>query len=215
MWNPTFFVIFFKHQHSTLNNVKWWHKQQGRVCHSSPAQGNIQRHQLSVTLLAGLSHPTRGTDTLPSCWVALPSLPTGAQFSTVLPVKATQTTCRNEHVYIHAQPQIPKFIALNISISFCLRVFQYKRFPDWLRLQLAPMKPGGQWQVPVLKSQRPPLMQLHLDLQCGPKVPARHPEEKPQQRHETGILKKGALCNLRPISAVIPLWHQLINDTLT
>lgn len=62
---------------------------------------NNQRHEFSVTLLTGLSHPTRGTYTLPSCWVALPSLPTGAQLSTVLPIVPTRTTCRKKTVFIH------------------------------------------------------------------------------------------------------------------
>lgn len=46
------------------------------------------------------------------------------------------------------------------------------------------MKPAGQWQAPVLKWQRPPWRQRHLDLQPGPKVPTRHPEGANQRPAE-------------------------------
>lgn len=52
-----------------------------------------------ITLLAGLTHPSRGTVTLPGCWVALPPLSTGAQLSTVLPVVSTRTFCGKKHIF--------------------------------------------------------------------------------------------------------------------
>lgn len=60
------------------------------------------RHKVSyevkviITLMAGLPDFAWGADTPPSHRVALPSLPTGTQTGTVLPIAPHWTTCQYE-----------------------------------------------------------------------------------------------------------------------